>query len=468
MSTNCTHTDIPARLDRLPWTRWHNFFVLALGITWLLDGLEVTLAGALAGVIKRPETLGLTDEQVGLSATGYLAGAVIGALLFGYLTDRHGRKKLFLITLSLYLVSTALTGAAWNLSSYVFFRVLTGAGIGGEYAAVNSAIDELIPARVRGHVDLAINATFWLGAIVGAAVSLLVLDSGLMSPTHGWRVVYLVGASIGLVILYIRRWIPESPRWLLTHGYADEAEKIVREIEQHAPLTQDSSVSDRTEITLCSGLRWNEIFELTVRRYPKRFLLGLILMSTQAFFYNGIFFTYALVLTSHYGVKDTAVGWFIFPLALGNFFGPVVLGRLFDTVGRRRMIAFTYALSGVLLAASSWMFLRGILTPVSQAVHWSVIFFVASAAASSAYLTVSEIFPLRIRASAIAIFYAIGTFIGGVGTPILFGHLVQLGEREPLFWGYIVGAALMIVAAVFEISWGVDAERKSLEAVTPH
>jgi len=464
MNETCVETDIPARLDRMPWTAWHWYFVIALGITWLLDGLEVTLAGALAGVIKRPEALGLTDSEVGISATGYLVGAVIGALFFGYLTDRLGRKKLFLLTLALYLVSTACTGLSWNLWSYVFFRTLTGAGIGGEYAAVNSAIDELIPARVRGHVDLAINATFWIGAIIGSAVTLLVLDTGLVSVEKGWRLIFMLGASIGLVILFIRRFIPESPRWLLVHGRAEEAEEIMREIEGSWVHPEPAAL---TTVRVCGGTHFREIYELLVKREPKRFVLGLVLMSTQAFFYNGIFFTYALVLTKFYGVPDTAVGWYIFPIALGNFFGPLLLGRLFDTVGRKPMIAITYALSGILLALSSWMFLQEQLTDTSQAISWSIIFFIASAAASSAYLTVSEIFPVEIRASAIAVFYAVGTFIGGVGAPLLFGALVETGQRLPLFWGYFGGAVLMVVAAVVELLWGVNAERRSLESISP-
>jgi MFS family permease len=461
-------SDIPARLDRLPWSGWHWLVVVALGITWVLDGLEVTLAGAVGGVLERRDTLALSDAQVGASATFYLLGAVIGALLFGYATDRLGRKKLFTITLLLYLTSTALTAFSWNFASYALFRALTGAGIGGEYSAINSAIDELIPARVRGRVDLIINGSFWIGAAVGAAATIGLLDSGVLPLDIGWRLVFGIGAVLGLIIIFMRHAIPESPRWLMIHGREPEAERIIAEIEErvthhHGALPPPEGkilIQPRTHTPL------KEIWHAIVHQHRRRSLLGLALMTSQAFFYNAIFFTYGLVLIKFYGLPAQKVGLYLFPFALGNFFGPLLLGHLFDLVGRRQMITLTYVLSGVLLAISGWLFQLGMLTARTQAIAWTVIFFVASAAASSAYLTVSEVFPLEVRGLAIAIFYACGTLAGGVAAPFIFGLLIQTGSRTALFYGYLAGAVLMIVAGAVEAWIGVKAERASLEEIT--
>ena len=463
---------VPARLDALPWSSWHWLIVVSLGATWILDGLEVTLAGALGGILTRPETLGLTPARVGASATCYLAGAVFGALLFGYYTDRFGRKKLFFITVAVYLIGTALSAFSWNFWSYAFFRALTGAGIGGEYAAINSAIDELIPARVRGRVDLIINGSYWVGAAVGAAATLVLLDPNRIPVWLGWRFAFGIGAMLGLIVIFFRRWIPESPRWLMIHGRNPEAEKIVGDVEQQIGVSKISTVTNIranhlfvTRIRTRTHTPWQEIWAAIVHEHRRRSLLGFVLMLTQAFFYNAIFFTYALVLMRFYSVPEQNVGSYLLPFALGNVLGPVVLGHLFDTVGRKKMITITYGLAGILLALTGWLFHAGLLTARTQTLAWTIIFFIASAAASSAYLTVSEIFPLEIRALAIAIFYAVGTLAGGVGAPLLFGWIIGTGSIDALFIGYLVAATLMIFGAIVEAWLGVPAERRSLEHV---
>lgn len=459
---------VPARLDRMPWSRWHWLIVISLGATWILDGLEVTLAGSLGGILTRRETLGLTDTEVGATATCYLAGAVIGALLFGYGTDRFGRKKLFFITVAVYLVGTALSAFSWNFASYAFFRALTGAGIGGEYAAINSAIDELIPARVRGRVDLMINGSYWVGAALGSGATVILLDPNRFPISLGWRFAFGIGATLGLIVIFFRRWIPESPRWLMIHGRNAEAEAIVDEVERRFvsdPEKLPAHQSPPTRIQSRTHTPWREIWNAVVHEHRHRSFLGFVLMLTQAFFYNAIFFTYALVLMRFYRVPEQSVGGYLLPFALGNVLGPIVLGHLFDTVGRKQMIAATYGISGILLALAGWLFHAGLLTAQTQTLAWTIIFFVASAAASSAYLTVSEIFPLEIRAFAIAIFYAIGTLTGGVGAPILFGWIIGTGSSDALFIGYLVAAVLMIFGAIVELWIGVAAERRPLEDV---
>ena len=463
---------VPARLDALPWSSWHWLIVVSLGATWILDGLEVTLAGALGGVLTRPETLGLSDAQVGASATCYLAGAVIGALVFGYGTDRFGRKKFFFITVAVYLIGTALSAFSWNFWSYASLRALTGAGIGGEYAAINSAIDELIPARVRGRVDLIINGSYWVGAAMGAAATLILLDPRYLPMWLGWRFAFGIGATLGLIVILFRRWIPESPRWLMIHGRNHEAEEIVADVERRIMGANAAGITDPgyseaalTRIRTRTHTPWREIWDAIVHEHRRRSFLGFVLMSTQAFFYNAIFFTYALVLMRFYSVPEQNVGGYLLPFALGNVLGPVALGHLFDTIGRKQMITLTYGLAGIFLALTGWLFHTGLLTAQTQTLAWTIIFFVASAAASSAYLTVSEIFPLEIRAMAIAIFFAIGTLVGGVGAPLLFGWIIGTGSRPVLFLGYLLAAALMIFGAAVEAWIGVAAERRSLEHV---
>lgn len=463
---------VPARLDGLPWSRWHWLIVVSLGATWILDGLEVTLARALGGILTRPETLGLTPARVGATATTYLAGAVLGALLFGYGTDRFGRKKLFFITVAVYLTGTALSAFSWNFWSYAFFRAVTGAGIGGEYAAINSAIDELIPARVRGRVDLIINGSYWVGAAMGAGATLLLLNPYYIPTWLGWRCAFGIGATLGFIVIFFRRWIPESPRWLMIHGRNREAEEIVAEVERKIGRSNISAVTDRryseiwpTRVRTRTHTPWQEIWAAIAHEHRQRSLLGFVLMSTQAFFYNAIFFTYALVLMRFYGVPEQNVGSYLLPFALGNVLGPLLLGHLFDTIGRKQMITLTYGLAGILLALTGWLFHAGMLTAQTQTLAWTIIFFIASAAASSAYLTVSEIFPLEIRAMAIAIFYAIGTLAGGVGAPVLFGWIIGTGSTTALFAGYLLAAALMIFGAITEAWIGVPAERRALEHV---
>jgi MFS family permease len=461
-------TDIPSRLDALPFGRFHLLVIVALGITWILDGLEVTLAGTLSGELTQRSALGLTNSQVGLAGSSYLCGAVLGAFGFGWLTDRWGRKKLFTITLAVYLAATAATGLSWDAWSYILFRFLTGAGIGGEYAAVNSTIQELIPARFRGWTDLLINGSFWIGAAMAAGGSTVLLDPHVVDPAFGWRLAFLIGTAIGLVILVMRLWIPESPRWLITHGFKREADTIINEIEAHFDRSSNSNSDARRRVRLRTRdhTPLRKVAHTLFQTYRRRTFVGFALMSAQAFFYNAIFFTYALVLTEFYGIPADRVGWYILPFAAGNVLGPALLGRLFDTIGRRTMIASTYAISGVLLAATGLLFRENLVSAPMLTVAWMIVFFFASTAASSAYLTVSETFPLEMRALAIAFFYAIGTGVGGVAGPVLLAALIESGSRASVAMGYFLGSLLMIGAAIAEAIWGVAAERKPLEEVS--
>jgi MFS family permease len=463
-------TDIAARLDDLRWSGFHTRVVTALGITWILDGLEVTLAGTLSGALKASPSLQFTNFDVGFSNSAYLAGAVLGALGFGWLTDRIGRKKLFFITLAVYLTATAATALSWNLASYALFRFLTGAGIGGEYTAINSTIQELVPARYRGWTDLVINGSFWIGTAMGAVSAIVLLDPALIGPDLGWRLAYLTGAVLGLVVLVMRMWIPESPRWLIIHGYPDRAEAIVDDIERSVfGAVRDPSQHHwpKIKLRMRDHTPLREVAHTLLSTYRERSLVGLALMVAQAFFYNAIFFTFALVLSQFYGIPADQIGWYILPFAAGNFLGPLLLGRLFDTLGRRTMITFTYAISGILLALSGYLFAHGLLSAQSQTIAWMIIFFFASPAASAAYLTVSETFPLEVRALAIALFYAIGTGIGGVAGPTLFGALIDTGSRGSVFAGYLFGSFLMIAAAIIAWRYCIAAERKPLESVAP-
>jgi MFS family permease len=462
-------TLIPARLERLPWGRFHVLVIAALGITWILDGLEVTLAGSVAGALKLSPALRFTDPEVGFAGSAYLLGAVAGSLFFGWLTDRLGRKKLFFITIAVYLSATAMTGLAWSGPTFFLFRFLTGAGIGGEYSAINSTIQELIPARYRGQLDILINGSFWVGAAIGALVAVVLLDSGLVQPELGWRLAFLAGAAIGLVVFLMRMWIPESPRWLAIHGREAKGEAVVSDIERGfteagvalAPVPPSATIRlisrDHTPL--------RAVFDTLFNRFRLRTFVGLSLMAAQAFFYNAIFFTYALVLTRFYNVSAGAVGWYILPFAAGNFLGPVVLGRLFDTHGRRFMISLTYAISGLALVIVGALFERDLLTATTQTIGWMIVFFFASPAASAAYLTVSETFPIEIRALTIAVFYAVGTGLGGVAAPWVFGKLIESGSRQSVFNGYVFAAVLMFLAAFIAARYAVAAERKPLEQV---
>lgn len=470
-ATSTFTTDIPARLDRLPWARFHWLVIFALGIAWILDGLEVTIVGSLSGALSESPQLRLSAQQIGGAASAYLAGAVSGALFFGWLTDRLGRKKLFSITVLVYLLATIACGLSWNFYSFSIFRFLTGTGIGGEYAAVNATIQELIPARRRGFTDLVVNGSFWLGAALGALGALVVLDPRIIPTEIGWRAAFVIGGILGFIVLFLRQFLPESPRWLMTHGKPEEAEAVVRQIEQRiiretgAPLPPPigQTLHLRTDVRswFSAGIR------VLVTEYRQRTLVGTALMAAQAFCYNAVFFTYALILTHFYGVQSGSIGLFMLPFAVGNFLGPLLLGRLFDTLGRKFMITATYVLSGLLMAVTGWLFAMGILSAVQQTAAWTVIFFVASAAASSAYLTVGESFPLEVRAVAIALFYAFGTGLGGIIGPSLFGALIDTGSRYSILWGYLLGGGLMVGAGIVEAWFGINAERRALEDVAP-
>ena len=466
--SDIVETDIPARLDALPFGGFHLLVIATLGITWILDGLEVTLAGSLSGQLMESSGLSLNSSQIGFAGSAYLIGAVGGAFVFGWLTDRLGRKKLFSITLLVYLAATAATAFSWDAWSFLLFRLLTGAGIGGEYAAINSAIQELIPARVRGRTDLIVNGSFWIGAALGAGGSLLLLNSDLISPALGWRLAFLTGAIIGLGVLIVRHWVPESPRWLITHGHVREADVIVSEIERRfapgAPVA--SAARQRARLRVRDHTPLSEVARVLFQTQRQRTLVGLILMGAQAFFYNAIFFTYGLVLTKFYDTPANRIGWYLLPFAAGNVLGPILLGQLFDTIGRKTMIALTYGVSGVLLAVTAYLFSESLLSARELTIAWMVVFFFASAAASSAYLTVGESFPLEVRALAIAFFYAAGTAVGGAIGPLLLGILIDSGSRGHVAAGYLIGAALMLAAALAEALWGVAAERKPLEAVS--
>jgi MFS family permease len=464
-------TNVPNRLDRLPWSRFHWLVIIALGIAWILDGLEVTIVGSLSGALSESPTLHLSGQEVGLAASAYLIGAVGGSLFFGWLTDWLGRKKLFTMTVLLYVVATIACGLSWNFWSFALFRLLTGAGIGGEYAAVNATIQEMIPARRRGFTDLVVNGSFWLGAAAGAMGAYVVLDPAIMPPEIGWRAAFIIGGVLGFIVLLLRRFLPESPRWLMTHGYPEEAEKVVGQIEARIeretgrPLPPIPSGTLRLRTDVHSWFKVGA--KALVTTYRRQTWLGGTLMAAQAFCYNAVFFTYALILTRFYNVPSGNIGLFMLPFAIGNFLGPLLLGRLFDTIGRRIMITATYGLSGVLMILTGWLFTLGLLDAVQQTIAWTIIFFVASAAASSAYLTVGESFPLEVRAIAIALFYAFGTGLGGVAGPALFGALIDTGSRVSIFFGYLLGGVLMIVAAVVAGMLAANAERKPLEEVAP-
>jgi MFS family permease len=464
-------TDIPARMDRLPWSKWHWMVIAGLGTVWILDGLSVTIIGAIGGRLTEPGSgLTLDPAQVGAAGSAYILGACVGALYFGRLADRLGRKKLFMITLAVFLTGSVLTAFSMNFAWFLVCRAITGAGVGGEYSAIHSAIDELIPARVRGHVDLLIGGSYWIGTILGSLASLVLLDTAIFPMDIGWRLAFGLAALMGFAILLVRRNVPESPRWLFLHGHEDEAETVTRDIErQCVQSTGQELLPPRRTITVKQRgpMGIGEIARVVFRMYPKRTFVGLALFTGQAFLYNAIFFTYALVLTKIYGVSASSVGLYLLPFAIGNFCGPLLLGRLFDTVGRKPMIAGTYILSGIFLIITGILFKNGTLTATTQTIAWCVIFFFASAGASAAYLTVSEIFPMETRAMAIAFFYAVGTIIGGFGGPILFGALIQSGKPSQIFIGYVVGAAVMIIGGVIQAVMGVEAAQRDLEDIAP-
>jgi MFS family permease len=462
-------TDIPARLDRLPWSRWHLRIVIALGTSWLLDGLQVTLAGSLAGILEDRAGLALTAPEVTAGATTYLAGAVLGAIFFGWLTDRLGRRKLFLVTLATYSLATLATALSWNFASFALFRAITGLGIGGEYAAINSAVDELIPGKVRGTVDLIVNATFWLGAILGSVASWSLLNTHTLAPNLSWRVAFGTAAVLGGGVFLLRLRVPESPRWLMLRGREEEAAKIVGAIEcdvEEVAGKLPPIEGDKLELAVRDHTPWGDVWHSMAHDNRSRSFLALVLMVAQSFFFNAIFFTYGLIVKQFFHIPDNKLPLHLLPFAIGSFFGPVVLGPLFDKIGRKPMIAATYGISGIMLCLTVIPFERGMFSAHTLDLCFSAIFFVASSAASAAYLTVSEIFPLEIRAFAIAIFYAIGTLLGGVGAPLLFGGLIASGQPGKVASGYLLGGGLMILGAIFEMWIGVEAAGKSLESIS--
>jgi MFS family permease len=463
---------IPARIDRLPWSPFHTRMVIALGVAWVLDGLEITVASAVTDKLTQPDTLHLSSTQAGLVATVYLIGEVVGALWFGHLSDKLGRRNLFMVTLAVYMVGSGLTALTLgNAVGWVWFlyftRVVAGMGIGGEYAAINSAIDELVPARYRGRVDIAVNGTYWAGAILGTLGTFIFLR--VMSPSTGWRIAFLIGPVLGLVILLVRRHLPESPRWLVMHGRARDAEETIgqieREVEQLGYRLPPVDESKAIEIRPTSDIGYLALARVLFREYPRRTVYGAALMITQSFLYNAIFFTYTLVLGKFYGVSANDAPLYLITFAVGNLAGPLLLGPLFDTWGRKKMISGTYLLSGVLLAITAWLFYMHALNATTQTIAWCVIFFFASAGASSAYLTVSEIFPLEVRAKAIAVFFAIAQCFGALG-PVIYGHLIGDGSQPGrLFVGYLLGAGVMILGGIVAAVLGINAEGKSLEEI---
>ena len=464
---------IPARIDRLPWNAFHTRLVVALGVAWILDGLEITVASSVAATLKEPTALHMSSSAVGLATgTVYLLGEVFGALLFGRLSDAWGRRKLFMITLGVYLIGSGLTAATWDRSTGAIAflyacRFVAGMGIGGEYAAINSAIDELVPAHSRGRVDIAVNGTYWGGAILGTLGTLLVLNN--LDPSYSWRLGFLLGPVLAFFIVLVRRNLPESPRWLLMHGREEEAERTVRQIEEEVTkrghTLEDVPDDKAIEIQPTKRRGFLTLAYVLFRDMPRRSILGASLMITQSFLYNAIFFTYTLVLATFYGVKPEAAPWYLIAFAAGNLAGPLTIGRLFDTIGRRVMISSTYILSGVMLAVTAVLFKHGVLTATTQTIAWCVIFYFASAGASAAYLTVSEIFPVEIRAQAIAVFFAIAQCFGAFGS-WFYAHLIGDGkDPSQLEMGYFIGAGVMVLGGIVEIFLGVAAERRSLEDI---
>ncbi|WP_030567601.1 MFS transporter [Streptomyces aureocirculatus] len=469
-ATGTLTTAVPARLDRLPWSRWHWTVVIGLGTVWILDGLEVTVVGSIAGRLSEEGSgLPITAAQVtGVAAALYVAGACAGALFFGWLTDRYGRKKLFLITLAVYLAATALTAVSFSSWWFFAFRFLTGFGIGGEYAAINSAIDELIPSRYRGRVDLIINGSFWLGAVGGALLSVLALNTDLFALDVGWRLTFALGVVLGLVILLVRRNVPESPRWLFIHGRGDEAEDLVRGVEEKIVEEKGEALPEPAgQITIHArkSIGFGTVAKTVLSTYRKRSVLAFSLFIGQSFLYNAITFGFGAILTTFYDVPSGSTGYYFAVMAVGNFLGPLLLGRLFDTVGRRIMISGTYILSGLLLFGTAWLFDGGHLTAKTLTACWCVVLFFASAGASSAYLTVSEIFPMETRAMAIAFFYAIGTAAGGISGPLLFSELTETGVVSDTALAFQIGAGLMTLAGLVAAVLAVPAERRSLEDI---
>ncbi|KAJ3435884.1 sugar transport protein-related [Anaeramoeba flamelloides] len=467
--TGVITTYLAGRLDRLPFSKFHLLVITALGISWILDGLEVMIIGAIGTILARKDVLGLTDVEIGLIGTTYLIGAVLGSLVFGWLSDRYGRKKIFMTCPIFYLTASVCMAFSMNFTWLIMFNILMGFGIGGEYSGVNSAVNEFIPSRIRGRINIIVNGSYWLGATLGSIASLFLLNSAKVSPNLGWRFFFGIGSTLGIVILFLRSKIPESPRWLVTHNQPEKAEEIVLKIEQWVykgkaiPELIDAKPLKISQTN--KPISYKRVAKIFFEKFRKRSILGLILMLSQAFMYNALFFTYALVLKRFYDVREEKLGYYLLGFCVSNFIGPLVLSPLFDIVGRKIMISLTYFLSSILLLLSSLLFLEKKLSPVTQTVCWGAIFFVASPGASAAYLTISEIFPLEIRSLAISFFYALGTGIAGTIGPVLFSKLISTHKRSNLFYGYLIAVCLMFIGSIVEIFFGVKSEGKGLEEV---
>ncbi len=471
VQTGTIKTEIPARLDRLPFSRFHWMVIVGLGTAWILDGLEVNVVGSISSRISEPGAgTGLTPADVsGWAASLYIAGACLGAIVFGQLTDRLGRKKLFMVTLGIYLLGTVLTAFSFSPGWFFACRFLTGMGIGGEYSAINSAIDELIPAKHRGRVDVSINGSYWLGGIGGSLLAVVLLNTAIFPVNVGWRLSFVLGAIIGLAVLLVRRNVPESPRWLFIHGRERQAEQIVGDIEQQVsestgqelPEPEGEPMTVRQRKTIPLPL----IIRSVVTLYPRRSILGLSLFIGQAFLYNSVLFGFGNLLSLYFHTPSGNVPYYLAVFAAGNFAGALLLSPLFDTVGRKPMIAGTYLLSGALLIVTGLLFRGHHLDATTFTACCCVVFFFASAGASAAYLTVSEIFPLETRALCIAVFYAIGTGIGGIIGPQVFSRMINTESYEQVFLALTLGAVMMILGGLAELIFGVKAERESLENI---
>jgi MFS family permease len=463
-----------ARVDRLPWSPFHTRMVLTFGICWILAGFEIMIAANIGAQLSAPDKLGLSPTAIGSLASVYLLGEVVGALVFGQLSDRLGRRRLCFVTLTIHFVGSMLTACVLGngVFSLIFLyltRFIAGVGIGGEYAAINSAISELIQARYRGRVSIAIAGTYWAGAAVAGAVQLPLL-SGAINPNYDWRIAVLIGPLLAIFIVFLRRNVPESPRWQIIHGRGHDAEKSIEAIEQEVKRAGKIllAVDDNHAINIQPVARAGYLTLLRVlfQTYPARSILSATMMITQSFLYNAIFFTYATVLVSFFHVDENSITIYLIPFAIGNLLGPLILGSLFDKIGRRKMISRTYVISGILAIVAAFLFREGDFTATTQTLAWCVIFFFASAGGSAAYLTVSEIFPIEVRAKAIAVFFAIAQTVGSIG-PLFYGWLIDPVNPDPssLFVGYIVAALMMVIGGVVALALAVDAENKSLEEV---
>jgi MFS family permease len=493
---------IPKRLDNLPYSKFHTLIICSLGISWILDGYEVSLLSVLSGVVQN--SFDVTEKEIGISGSLYLLGCVIGSLFFGFLASLYGRKTLFNVTLVIYGLSIITTSFSINIYMFFVCRFFTGIAVGGEYSSIFAAIDELIPPTIRGRADLIIDGTWHFGSFLASIISFFVLNNGnIVSENLLMRILFGLGAISIIPVIYMRKYIPESPRWLIYKKKYKEANIVMNSIESRCNfntpknMNKDNKVdienkeslicnekletnNDISPFLICSKIStkqitnndisknytFSDIFAFLFRTHRSRFFYALILMSSQAFFYNGIFYSYTLILQNFYSIKKENVGLFLIPLSAASFLGPILFGKYFDSWSRRKMIALTYITSGILLSLTSLNFLIGYFGIVVQQIFWFITFLVASPAASSAHLTISEIFPIEMRSQAMAIFFSMGLGIGGVISPSLFGWLVSKKNREDIFISYLFAAFVMIFAGIFGFYFGVDSEGKSLESIS--